>query len=181
MGFLFYPKKELECVVERGYTRAVVGFRNEEALMRWLIAIVVVVVAVIGFLSWQNLTVPETTGLTNGRLHPCPKTLNCVCCCHDGTDHYIAPLPLSSAQTLDQIQSFLFQHYNTEVIQKTPDYLHVVVTTPIFHFKDDLEFSVNRQRKVILVRSASRLGFADGGINRARIEAIRTFLATEQK
>ncbi|MGC1878855.1 MAG: DUF1499 domain-containing protein [Rhabdochlamydiaceae bacterium] len=144
--------------------------------MRWSIGIAIVLVAVVGFFFWKNLSMPKTTGLINGRLQLCPKSPNCVCCCHDDTVHYIAPLPYSSEETLDQIQAYLSQHYIIQVVQRNPDYLHVVVTTPTLRFKDDLEFAVNRQKGIVLVRSASRVGYSDGGINRSRIEAVRTFL-----
>lgn len=144
--------------------------------MRWLTVIGIVLVVVVGYLFWKNLSMPKTTGLINGRLHPCPKSPNCVCCCHDGMGHYIAPLPYSSDKTLDQIQTFLSDHYIAQVVKRTPDYLHVVVTTPTMHFKDDLEFSIDREKGVIRVRSASRVGYGDGGVNRARIEVLRTYL-----
>ncbi|MGE5196263.1 MAG: DUF1499 domain-containing protein [Anaerolineae bacterium] len=144
--------------------------------MRWSIGIAIGVLAVIGFLFWSNLRMPKTIGLVHGCLHPCPKRPNCVCCCHDDKVHYISPLPFSSEETLDQVQAYLCKHYIAQVVQRTPDYLHIVVTTPILRFKDDLEFAVNRERGVVRVRSASRVGYSDGGINRARIEALRTFL-----
>jgi uncharacterized protein (DUF1499 family) len=147
--------------------------------VRWLVGIVVVLVVIIGFLFWKNLSMPKTTGLVHGRLQPCPKSPNCVCCCHDDKAHYIAPLPFSSEETLDQIQTFLLQHYIAHVVQRTPDYLHVVVTTPVLRFKDDLEFAVNREKDVVRVRSASRVGYSDGGVNRARIEALRAFLNSD--
>jgi uncharacterized protein (DUF1499 family) len=149
--------------------------------MRWVIGIAIVVAVVIGFLLWKNLRVPETTGLTQGHLHPCPKSPNCVCCCHNDETHYIAPLSFTSEKNLSQIQTFLDTHYIAQVIQKTPDYLHVVVTTPLMHYKDDLEFAVDRQKKIIRVRSASRVGYSDGGVNRSRIEALRTFLKETPK
>lgn len=148
--------------------------------MRWITGIIVVLVAIAGYLFWDNMTMPDTTGLVNGRLQPCPKSPNCVCCCHNDTAHYIAPLPLTSGNTLDQIQAYLSSHYNAEVVQKTPDYMHVVVTTPTMHYKDDLEFSVNREKGTIRVRSASRIGYSDGGVNRERIEAIRAYLESQQ-
>jgi uncharacterized protein (DUF1499 family) len=148
--------------------------------MRWLIAIVIVLVALIGFLFWKNLSMPKTTGLVHGRLQPCPKRPSCVCCCHDEKVHYIAPLPFSSEETLDQIQGYLCKHYITQVVQRTPDYLHVVITTPVLRFKDDVEFAVDRERDVVRVRSASRVGYSDVGVNRARIEALRTFLTNDK-
>lgn len=144
--------------------------------MRWLIGIVVVLVVVAGYFFWNNLRMPGTTGLVDGRLHPCPTSPNCVCCCHNDPAHYIDPLPFSSEKTLDQIQAYLSKHYIAEVVQRTPDYLHIVVTTPTMRFKDDLEFAVDRKKGTIKVRSASRVGYSDGGVNRARIEALRTYL-----
>lgn len=144
--------------------------------MRWLIGIVVVIVVGVGYLTWKNLQMPETTGLVDGRLHPCPKSLNCVCCCHDNTAHYIEPLPFSSSDTLDRIQAFMNSHYNVQVVQRTPDYLHLVVTTPMMRFKDDVEFAVDHKKNIVRVRSASRVGSSDFGVNRKRIEAVRSYL-----
>lgn len=143
--------------------------------MRWFTVIVIVLVVVTSYLFWKNMRMPRTTGLVNGKLHHCPKSPNCVCCCHDGTGHYLTS-SLFFRENFGQDQEFLSTHYNAEVVQRTPDYMHVVVTTPTMHFKDDLEFSVNKEKGVVLVRSASRVGYGDGGVNRARIEAIRTYL-----
>ena len=144
--------------------------------MKWLVGTLIVVAILFSLLLWKNLSMPKTTGLIDGRLQPCPTSPNCVCCCHDGKEHYIAPLPFRSENTLDQIQEFISSHYIAQVVQRTPNYLHIVVTTPTLRFKDDLEFAVNRENNSILVRSASRVGYSDGGVNRDRIEALRAFL-----
>ena len=44
-------------------------------------------------------------------------------------------------------------------------------------YVDDVEFYLNADKSIIEVRSASRLGESDLGVNRDRIEAIRTKLA----
>lgn len=148
--------------------------------MRWFIGIVIVLVVVIGFCFWKNLNIPKTTGLVDGHLQPCPKSPNCVCSCNDDKRHYIAPLYFSSEEILEQILAFLNKQYIAEVVQKTPDYLHVAVTTPVLRFKDDLEFAVNREKNEVQVRSAARVGYYDAGVNRGRIEALRTFLMSNQ-
>ena len=144
--------------------------------MRWLIVTIIILVVLTGLLFWKNLSLPKTTGLIDGHLQPCPKSPNCVCCCPDDKNHNIAPLPFSSEDTLDQIQAFLSAHYIAQTIQRSSDYLHVVVTTSLCRFKDDLEFLVDKEKDAVLVRSASRVGYGDGGVNRARIEALRSFL-----
>ncbi len=145
--------------------------------MRWLTAMVIGLGVLVGFFTWKNMSMPKTTGLVDGRLHPCPKKPNCVCCCHDEKINYIEPLPFSSKDTLDRIQAFLEQHYNAQVIQKTPDYLHIVVTSSVLHLKNDLEFALNRKKGVVLVRAAARVGYSDSDANRGRIETLRVFLA----
>jgi len=59
----------------------------------------------------------------------------------------------------------------TQVIQSRADYLYVEFSTPLMGFVDDVEFYCDG--KAIQVRSASRLGYSDLGVNRKRIEAIR--------
>jgi uncharacterized protein (DUF1499 family) len=43
-------------------------------------------------------------------------------------------------------------------------------------FVDDVEFYVDRTNQTVQVRSASRLGESDLGVNRTRIEAIRSMM-----
>lgn len=142
-----------------------------------------VVLALIGVLLvlmiWKNLTVPKTTGLSRGMLHPCPKSPNCVqSCMISDPEHAIAPLPYRSDQTLVQIEGFIKKTYIATVMEKTETYMHVVVTTPLCRFRDDLEFLVIKEKGEVCVRSASRVGYGDGGVNRARIEKIRKYLET---
>jgi uncharacterized protein (DUF1499 family) len=61
----------------------------------------------------------------------------------------------------------------TSVITVSDSYLHAEFTSAIFRFVDDLEFLVDDTAKVIHVRSASRLGTSDLGVNRKRVEEIR--------
>ncbi len=144
--------------------------------MHWFVWIAIVLIGFVGFLFWQNLKMPKTTGLMEGQLQPCPKSPNCVCSSDEDGQHYIAPLPFASEKTLGQIQAFLSNNYIAQVVEITPTYLHVVVTTPVLRFKDDLEFQVDRQKGEVQVRSGARVGSKDFGVNRARIEKLRAFL-----
>lgn len=144
--------------------------------MNWLTGLIILLIAIVGFLTWQNWKMPKTTGLVNGRLQPCQSKPNCVCSCQDDEAHHISPLPFSSEETLDQIQAFFSTNYIAQVVEKSPNYLHIVITTPTLRFKDDLVFVVNHEKGIIEVRSASRVGYSDVGVNRTRIEALRSSL-----
>ena len=63
------------------------------------------------------------------------------------------------------------------IIKETNNYLYVEFTSKLMGFVDDVEFYFDRDGKSIQVRSASRLGESDLGVNRQRIEEIRSLLA----
>ena len=61
----------------------------------------------------------------------------------------------------------------TTVIKREPGYLYAECRTQLLRFTDDLEFLLDEPAGVIQVRSASRLGSGDHGVNRARVESLR--------
>ena len=65
----------------------------------------------------------------------------------------------------------------TEIVKATPGYLHAVQTSALMRYRDDVEFLANGARGTIEVRSASRVGYGDMGVNRDRVESIRAALA----
>ncbi|TPW10448.1 MAG: hypothetical protein FD130_2218, partial [Halothiobacillaceae bacterium] len=67
-----------------------------------------------------------------------------------------------------------------QIIEDKGDYLHVTVTSAIFKFVDDVEFLIEDSHKVIHVRSASRTGYSDFGVNRRRVEKIQRLFAALQ-
>jgi uncharacterized protein (DUF1499 family) len=60
-----------------------------------------------------------------------------------------------------------------EIVKREPGYLYVQFTTRLMKYVDDAEFWFDPDKQVIQVRSASRLGKSDLGVNRERIEFIR--------
>jgi uncharacterized protein (DUF1499 family) len=60
-----------------------------------------------------------------------------------------------------------------KVVKKAPGYIYAQFTTRLMKYVDDVEFWYDPSSKVIQVRSASRLGSSDLGVNRKRIETIR--------
>jgi uncharacterized protein (DUF1499 family) len=122
-------------------------------------------------------TRPTNLGLNNDRFAECPSTPNCVNS-FSTDDHTIEPLhytisPEKAFATLKQTVESLPR---TEVIQASDNYLYAEFTSKIMGFVDDVEFYLDQPANVIQVRSASRLGESDLGVNRQRIEAIRAQL-----
>lgn len=67
----------------------------------------------------------------------------------------------------------------TEIIELTDDYVHAEFTSKVWKFVDDAEFFFPENEQVIHVKSASRIGYADMGVNRDRIEKIRALMTQE--
>ena len=61
----------------------------------------------------------------------------------------------------------------TTIYEQTEDYIQARVRTRILRFEDVLEFRLDRAAGQIHVRSASKVGYSDLGVNRRRIESLR--------
>jgi len=118
---------------------------------------------------------PANLGTHDGKLAPCPSSPNCVSSQSPDDAHRIAPLTYSgwAADAMKKLTSIVQTFPRTSVITVSNSYLHAEFTSAIFRFVDDLEFLVDDTAKVIHVRSASRLGTSDLGVNRKRVEQIR--------
>ena len=64
----------------------------------------------------------------------------------------------------------------TERLRTSSHYLHAISRTRLLRFTDDLELLLDEQRGQIDVRSASRVGYGDLGVNRRRVERLRAIL-----
>ncbi len=129
----------------------------------------------VGLLSGKR---PADLGVHEGRFKPAPPTPNCV---HSqSTDGYskIAPLAYTGdgKAALKRLHALVAALPAAKVIDFRADYIYAEFTSKWLGFTDDVEFYLDEQAGVIHVRSASRLGREDFGVNRQRVEAIRTAL-----
>ena len=120
---------------------------------------------------------PTNIGVKNGQLRNCPDSPNCVCsqCNPEDKLHYIKPLTYQeSLETAYQkLIKTIEADKSTKIITKSFHYIYVEYTSKIFRFVDDVEFYFPKNKKIIHIRSASRLGRSDLGVNRKRIEKLR--------
>jgi len=120
-------------------------------------------------------TRPANLGVTEGKLAPCPSTPNCVSSQASDEPHRVAPFPFAGPpdEAMRKMNDIVRSLPRTVVVTFTGTYLHAECTSLVFRFVDDVEFLVDGAAKVIHVRSASRIGRSDLGVNRTRIEQIR--------
>lgn len=121
---------------------------------------------------------PTHIGVRSGRLAPCPSTPNCVSSQSEDAMHYIQPLTYNSTptQAMADLKTVIESIERMKLIAETENYLYAEFTSAFWGFVDDVEFLLDENNKVIHVRSASRLGTSDLGVNRKRIETIRAKL-----
>lgn len=124
---------------------------------------------------------PANLGVKDGKLAACPGSPNCVSSQAPASDleHKIEPIAYSSSpsEAMAKLKTVIENMERTEIITDTENYLYAEFTTPLMGFVDDVEFYLDPNASVIQVRSASRLGQSDLGLNRKRVEAIRASFA----
>jgi uncharacterized protein (DUF1499 family) len=80
---------------------------------------------------------------------------------------------------MTRLKAVLAGQKRTRIVAEEADYLHAECSSLVFGFVDDLEFQLDRLGMKIHVRSASRTGKYDFGVNRRRVEAIRQAFAAQ--
>jgi len=114
------------------------------------------------------------TGLIDNQLLPCPSSPNCVCSEIQGLASSITPLKyqINSAKAWNNAKSTI-NRMGGQIIEHDERYIHAIFTSRIFRFVDDFELRLDRENRVIHLRSASRTGYSDLGVNRKRTEQFK--------
>ena len=125
---------------------------------------------------------PTDLGVKDGMLKPCPDTPNCVSSQSGEASQKVKPLavPKEIHDPIGRLKRIIESQGRTEVLDEEADYLWVRFTSRTFRFKDDLECYYDPDAGVIHLRSASRLGRYDFGVNRKRVEMIRELFANTE-
>ena len=120
---------------------------------------------------------PSNLGVSDGRLAAPKRSPNSVSSQADpgDTGHYIAPLKFvgSAVDAMGTLHNLIAGTERTLILKQDANYLYAEYKSRLFGFVDDVEFLASEKDGVIHVRSASRLGRRDYGVNRERMESIR--------
>lgn len=119
---------------------------------------------------------PANLGAQSGNLGTCPDSPNCVSSAETREDHHIAPI----AAPLNVIRQIIQEMPEAKIVSEESNYIYAEFTSRLMGFVDDVEFLADPATNVTQVRSASRLGKSDLGVNRKRIEAIREAAARQR-
>jgi uncharacterized protein (DUF1499 family) len=117
-----------------------------------------------------HLSAPEAM------LAPCPSSPNCVSSdADDDESHHIAALKFSgdAEAAWRRARAAVLALPRTRIVSESATRLHAECTSVLLRYRDDLELRLRAERGEIALRSASRIGYGDMGVNRARVEALR--------
>lgn len=119
---------------------------------------------------------PTTFDREANRFAPCPDSPNCVSTQEERASHRLRPI--FYAEPLDEARQIMRRVIDgmarAEIIEESGDYLHVTFQSRVLRAIDDVEFFFDDANKLIHFRSAARQGYADFGVNRRRMERIRS-------
>ncbi|MDI6747693.1 MAG: DUF1499 domain-containing protein [Rhodocyclaceae bacterium] len=124
---------------------------------------------------------PADIGVAAGTFKACPSSPNCVSSDAPDSAHQVAPLLLAAAPATGwpAVRAVVAGLPRTQIVTETADYLHAECRSAVLGFVDDLELHLRPDAGIIAVRSASRLGRSDFGVNRDRVEDLRARLAKQ--
>lgn len=109
---------------------------------------------------------------------PCGDKPNCVSTQDNREKFSLEPFTLNQGATLDRIEAAALSLGSAKTATKQDDYLRLEFTSRVFRFVDDLELRIDGDK--LIVRSESRTGYSDFGVNRKRANALRVALEDAQ-
>ena len=108
----------------------------------------------------------------DGILAPCGSLPNCVNSQSGEGDHKVEPLR-ATAEQWHSLKQWLREQEDWDVVSDDRVFVQAVVVSPLMRYRDDLQLLYQPDRQLIQVRSSSRLGISDMGVNRSRVKALR--------
>jgi len=132
-----------------------------------------------GFITMTLMTSSHSHA-SEKKLAPCPNTPNCVSSQAQAADkeHFIAPFKITgeAENAWAALKQALVGQSRTVITEETEDTLHAQATSLVFRFVDDIDAILDADAGLIHIRSASRVGYSDLGVNRKRMEKLRLAL-----
>jgi len=130
-----------------------------------------VIISIFCLLAHSTHASEFKSGLVNGKLQACPDSPNCI------NSEALTISPINISKTEENLAWSLLQQIITEqggnIQFKSTDYLSAIFKSGIFGFIDDVEARLDLDAKVIHLRSASRVGYYDFGVNARRLKTIK--------
>lgn len=142
--------------------------------MKILIGVLGVMGAIVIYMAVKNNLTPNNLGVTNGKLAQMPNKPNAVSSQTEEKDKKVGALEFKGnlKDSKDKLIKAIENYGNAKIIKNESNYIYVVFTTGIMKYHDDVEFYFDESKKLIQIRSASRIGYSDMGLNKERYNKL---------
>jgi len=131
------------------------------------------------FMGYQSRS-GAAPGMRDGHLARCSNKPNCLSSENPkDKKHFVVPMAMPD-EGPDAARAALRRAINAMAGQINVDdqgYMAATFKSRIFGFVDDLEIRLDPEGRLIHIRSGSRVGYSDRGVNRKRIELLRDLFA----
>lgn len=139
-----------------------------------VLVLLVLIVAAVGV--WKTVTEPASLYKHAGSFSACPARPSCVSSVEDpSSSGFVEPLRVSSVDELVAAITAL----DGRIVDQSENYVHAVFVTPKMRYHDDFEALQSDDPAKWEIRSVSRFGYRDFGVNGQRVAQIRSRLATD--
>jgi len=137
--------------------------------------VIIAMGAIVVYMVIKNNLTPKNLGVNNGKLSKMPNKPNAVSSQTDEKDKQIEAMEFKEnlAGSKEHIIKAIEIYGNAKIIKNENNYIYAVFTTGKMKYHDDVEFYFDESEKLIHVRSASRIGYSDMGLNRERYNKLR--------
>ena len=115
------------------------------------------------FILLYGLFIPSPAIASHIELKPCVQVSHCV-------REELNVKQIDSP--FERVKSIVENSSRTKIVESDGDYLHAEVTSRIMKYVDDLEISFSPENNNLIIRSESRVGDGDFGVNRKRVDQI---------
>lgn len=144
-----------------------------------IVALVALVASLLAARSYLSRGNPPSLGAdVDGALKACADRPNCVSSQASDDAHRVDAFAYigDRANTQARLGAILAGMPRMHAVTQSDQYWHYTQTSALFRFIDDVEFFFDDAAGAVRLRSASRIGYSDMGVNRKRIEGLRAEL-----
>ncbi len=129
----------------------------------------------IWFINGPKMTNSQNTHRSPDDLKPCSSSPNCVSSVSTSRKQHVPPIPYECEmpEAIDNALGIIESMERSMIKTREDNYIHAEFTSGLFRFVDDLEMVFDDEKKIIHIRSASRTGYYDFGVNGKRVWEIR--------
>ena len=116
-------------------------------------------------LIFSSFLFPSSSFASHVNLKPCIEVAHCV-----REEWEVTNIE----EPFEEIKTLIENTPRTEIVEINGDYLHAEATSRWMKYVDDLEVSFLPETNILLIRSESRVGESDLGVNQKRVDLLKS-------